>query len=67
MKGVGEEWVFVWGLEASNERVELLPFPQSPIEEAELAVGDFEGAGLVDCTVEGELDSFDEVEGYGVF
>ncbi len=67
MESVGEERVFVWRLEASNEGVKLLSFPQCPVKKAELAVGDIEGSGFVDCTVEGELDSFDEVESYGVF
>lgn len=64
---LGEEGVFVWRLVATDARVENFSLAEEPVKETEGAVRDFEGARFVDCAVEGELDSFDEVEGYGVF
>ena len=66
LKSVGEERIFVWGLEASNQRVKFLSFSQCPVEEAEVAVGDTKSSWLVDGAVHGELDSFNEVESDGV-
>jgi hypothetical protein len=38
-----------------------------PVEKAVFAVGDADGAGLVDGRVAGELDALDQVEGDCVF
>ena len=38
-----------------------------PVEQAVVAVGDLDGARLVDGGVAGELDALDQVEGDGVF
>lgn len=38
-----------------------------PVEQAVVAAGDLDGAGLVDGGVAGELNALDEVEGDGVF
>lgn len=59
LQRVGEEGVFVWGLEAADQRVEFFALAERPVEEAEAAVGDFEGAWGVDCGVVGELDALD--------
>jgi hypothetical protein len=40
---------------------------EHPVEEAQVAAGDVNAAGNVDSVVERELDSLDQVEGYGVF
>ena len=47
--------------------MEALVLAEHPVEETKVAAGDLNGAGLVDGGVEGELNAFDEVEGYGVF
>ena len=54
-------------MEAADFGVKFLAFAEDPVEEAELGIRDFESAGLVDSAVEGELDSFDEVEDDCVF
>jgi hypothetical protein len=64
---VGEERILVWRLETANAGIEFFSFPECPVEEAEVGIGDFEGTWLVDCTVEGKLDSLDEMECDGVF
>jgi hypothetical protein len=66
LKGVGKERIFVWGLEASNQGVKPLSLTQYPVEEAEVTVGYLESSGLVDCAVEGKLNSLNEVESDGV-
>lgn len=67
LHGIGEEGVLVRRLEAPDQRVELLPLAQGPVQEAEAAVGDLDGTGLVDGAIKGKLDSLDEVEGDSVF
>lgn len=49
LHGVGEEGVFVGGLVAADQRLQLLLLVEVPVEEAEAAVGDVDGAGRVDC------------------
>lgn len=64
---VREERVFVWGLETTNERVDFFSFTVDPIQETEIAVGYLNSASFIDSPIEGELDSFDEMEGDCVF
>jgi hypothetical protein len=66
LDGVGEERIFVWGLEASNKRIKLLSLTKCPVEETEAAVGYLESSRLVNCTVQGKLNSLDKVESDGV-
>lgn len=58
-EGVGEEGVFVGGLEAADEGVEGFARVEQPVEEGEGGVGEGQRGWDVDGGVEGELDPFD--------
>lgn len=62
-EGVGEEGIFIWGLEAPDPGIEAFARVEKPVEEGEGAVGgdgwEWERGGYVDCGVEGELDALD--------
>jgi hypothetical protein len=66
-ESTGEEGVFVGGLVSADQGVEGFALVQKPIEETEVAVGDGEGGGDVNGGIERELNTLDQVEGYGVF
>jgi len=67
LQGVWEERVLVGRLVAAHEGLEALLLAYHPVEKAVVAVGDLDGAGLVDGGVAGKLDALDQVEGDGVF
>ncbi len=67
MQSIGKEWVFVWGLETPNQRVELLSLAKDPIKETKVTVGYLESARLIDCAIEGKLHTLDEVKCDGIF
>ena len=67
MQGVWEERVFVRRLVAAHEGLEAFLLANHPIEQAVIAVGDLDGAGLVDGGVARELDALDQGESDGVF
>lgn len=51
---------------APNAGLETLLFAKEVVEQAEIAAGDPDATGNVDGSIEGKLDSFDEVEGDGI-
>lgn len=51
LERIGEVWVFIWRLEASDAGLQTFLFAESPVEQAEVAVGDVQGAGDVDGVV----------------
>lgn len=43
LKSLWEVWIFVWGFEAADQRLEALLFSEEPVEETEVGVGDIQG------------------------
>lgn len=66
LQDVREEGILVGGLVAAHKGLEAFLFTDHPVEQAVFAVGDADGARLVDGGVEGELDALNQVEGDGV-
>lgn len=67
LQSVWEERVFIGRLKAPDEGLESFLLTERPVEEAEGAIGNWEGTRSVDGTIEGELDTFDEMESDCVF
>lgn len=51
LESIGKVWVFIWRLESSDARLQAFLLAESPIEQAQIAVGDLDGARDVDGVV----------------
>ena len=67
LEHVREEWKLVGRLISPNSGLQTFLFTEEVVEQAAIVSEDLEAAGGVNGLVEGELDSFDKVEGDGVF